>query len=300
MYKRWTALFVGFLLLFGLTACRGTQQAGADSGKVQVVVSFNAMGEIAAAVGGDRIELTTIIPDGSEPHDFEPKAQDLTALGAAQVFVMNGLGMEPWAGDAVSAVGNDSLIVVTASDGYSLLPVSDESEADGQYDPHVWLSLKGAEAEAKNIRDALVRADPAHAADYEANCTSFMTQLQALYTEYAAKFASVEKKDFVTGHAAFAYLCRDFGLRQTSVENVFAEGEPSAGRLTELISFCKANQVKTVFVEEMVSPEISATLAEEVGATLKTIDTLEGGKDGLTYLDRMKDNLSLIYDSLAQ
>ena len=150
----------------------------------------------------------------------------------------------------------------------------------------------------KNICDAFVRADPADAEYFRKNRDSFVAQLESLSSEYGAKFKSAKNKSFVTGHAAFAYLCRDFGLKQNSVEDVFAEGEPSARRLTELVDYCKANDVKTVFVEDMVSPEVSETLARQVGAKLRTIYTMEGSEGGKSYLERMKANLQEINDSL--
>lgn len=122
----------------------------------------------------------------------------------------------------------------------------------------------------------------------------------SLYNEYSKKFASVEKKSFVTGHAAFAYLCRDFGLSQNSVEDVFAEGEPTAKQLSQLVDYCKSNNVTTVFAEEMASPEVSEALAKEVGAKVETIYTIESAEDGKTYLERMQDNLSEIYSSLSE
>ena len=152
----------------------------------------------------------------------------------------------------------------------------------------------------KNIKEALVSADPSNKEFYETNCNDYVAQLEKLYTEYQGKFQSVKKKSFVTGHAAFGYLCRDFGLEQNSVEDVFAEGEPSAQQMTELVKYCKENQVTTIFAEEMASPEVSKTLADEVGAKVETIYTIEGGEDDKSYLERMEDNLSKIYDSLAK
>ncbi len=122
-----------------------------------------------------------------------------------------------------------------------------------------------------------------------------------MFSQYDEKFRSTEKKAFVTGHAAFAYLCRDFGLSQNSVEDVFAEGEPSAQQLAALVEYCRAHRTTTVFSEEMASPEVSRTLAAEVGAKVETIDTLESADaDGKSYLARMEDNLTKIYASLAQ
>ncbi len=304
MFKRWGALILCLVSVLSFSACGSTQKGEnqaktTDAGKVKVSVTFNAIKEFTQAVGGDKVEISTIIPDGIEPHDFEPKAQDLVGLSAAQVFVYHGFGMESWVDDAVSAAGNKNLIIVEASSGAEPITNTNEEE-HGQYDPHLWLSLKGAETEAKNIKDALVKADPSNKDYYEANCSDFVSKLENLFNEYNKKFESVQKKSFVTGHAAFAYLCRDFGLNQNSVEDVFAEGEPSAQQLTELIKYCKESNVTTIFAEEMASPEVSQTLANEVGAEVETIYTVESAEDDMTYMDRMADNLSKIYISLTK
>lgn len=314
MFQKAAALLLSLTILMGATACSNgspTEQQGSSSAestssaeaeKIPVSVTFNAMKEFVEAVGKDRVEVATIIPDGTEPHDFEPKAQDLAGLSKAKIFVYNGFGMEAWVEDAIKSANNSSLITVEASKGAEPIQNTEEEEIEehGQYDPHLWLSLKGAELEVKNIKEALVSADPSNKEFYETNCNDYVAQLEKLYTEYQGKFQSVKKKSFVTGHAAFGYLCREFGLEQNSVEDVFAEGEPSAQQMTELVKYCKENQVTTIFAEEMASPEVSKTLADEVGAKVETIYTIEGGEDDKSYLERMEDNLSKIYDSLAK
>ncbi|MDD2214076.1 MAG: zinc ABC transporter substrate-binding protein [Oscillospiraceae bacterium] len=287
------------------TTAAGTEVAATDAGtttRLAVSVSFDAMAEFVKAVGQDYVEVSTIIPSGTEPHDFEPKAQDLVKLSQADVFVYNGLGMEAWAEESAEAAQNDQLVTVIASDGVETITNTDQEEIQehGQYDPHVWLGLSSAEQEIKNIRDGLIKADPAHQTAYEANCEAYLTQLNQLLTTYQDKFSQVSHKTFVTGHAAFAYLCRDFDLEQNSVEDTFAEGEPTAAQLGELVEYCKANQVTTIFAEEMASPAVSQTLADEVGATVETIYTIESAEDELTYLERMESNLSKIYSSLSQ
>lgn len=315
MMKKWAAMLLCLITVVSLSACGSTNQANAqastpkdngqssaqDTGKLLVSVTFDAMKEFVEAVGQDKVEISTIIPAGTEPHDFEPKAQDLVGLSTAQVFVYNGLGMEVWVDKAVSAANNADLVTVEASKGADAIENTDpgEIEEHGQYDPHLWISLKGAELEVKNIKDGLIQADPANKDFYETNCDDFVAQLESLYKEYNEKFQSADKKSFVTGHAAFGYLCRDFGLKQNSVEDVFAEGEPTAQQLSELVEYCKANNVTTIFAEEMASPDVSKTLANEVGAKVETIYTIESAEDGMTYLERMQSNLTKIYESLT-
>lgn len=296
MIRKIGALFLCAALLFGATACSATHKSTADgSGKIRVVVTFDALNEFVRAVGGDRVSISTIIPDGTEPHDFEPKPKDLAGIRGAAVFVYNGLGMENWASKAVQAAKNPQLVAVEASEGATAIG---GGTTDSQPDPHLWLSLKGAELEAGNIRDGLIRADPSGAQEYRANCDRFTAQLEALFQAYQAKFEKAPRRDFVTGHAAFGYLCRDFGLTQHSVEDVFADGEPSPRQLETLITYCRKNAVHTIFAEEMVSPAISQTLASSVGAKVVPIYTMESRESGKTYLARMQSNLEKIDASL--
>jgi zinc transport system substrate-binding protein len=302
MQKKIIALLLCIMFASAVTACSQKNTVTSGSGKIKILATFNAVKEFAEAVGKDRVEVTTIIPDGTEPHDYEPKAKDMISLGKADVLIYNGMGMETWVKNAVAAAGSKKLITVEASKGVMPIKNTDSSETGehGQYDPHVFISLKCAEIEAQNIEKSLAKADPENSGYYKKNCESFNSQLESLYKEYYKKFKTAKRKSIVTGHAAFAYLCRDFGLTQKSVENVFAEGEPSAQELQSLIEYCKKENVKTVFAETMVSPAVSKALASSVGAGVKTIYTFESSEDGKSYLQRMKINLSEIYASLSE
>jgi zinc transport system substrate-binding protein len=300
-----TLVFIIAIALTSLLGCSTNQKerstiSTGDSDKIKVVVSFNPLREFAMAVGKDKIEVVTMVPEGVEPHDFEPKAKDLMQLSEAKIFVYNGLGMESWVDKSLSSIDNKKLNVVDASKGSNLIKniSEDEIKEHGQYDPHIWLSLKEAQGETKNIKDALIKVDEKNKDYYEKNYEEFINSLDKLYTDYKGKFENLQNKSFVTGHAAFGYLCRDFGLNQQSVEGVFAEGEPTAAKLKELVDYSKKNNVKTIFVEELASPKVSETLATEVNAKVQKIYTIECREDNKTYLDAMKENLENIYSSL--
>lgn len=279
-----------------LTGCGSSApEAQPPAGKIPVVASFDAMKEFTEAVGGDRVAVTTLIPAGTEPHDFQPTPHNLKSLLHARLFICNGLGMEPWADEVTAAVGNESLITVDASRGVDAIPADSRRE---RFDPHCWLSLEAAQTEVQNIADTLAGADPDHADYYQKNAAAYKEELRSLLEEYRAKFQSVPGRHFVTGHAAFAYLCRDYGLIQDSVAPVFAGGEPGPQQLARLADLCREYGVKTIFVEEMVSPRVSETLAREVGADAETIYTMESAEEGASYTDRMRDNLEKIYRSL--
>jgi len=288
--------------ILAVTGCAKTGKTAdkESAAKLRVSVTFNALAEMAKAVGGEYAEIATIIPDGTEPHDFEPKAKDMVGLSGAQVFVYNGFGLEKWVPETIQAAQNPALVAVDSSEGIE--PIHTGTGADGieGIDPHIWLSLKSAEIQTKNIEKAFAKADSAHAEIYAKNADAYIAELETLYGEYAVKITSAKGKTILTGHAAFAYLCRDFGLLQNSVEDVFASSEPNAQQLAALVDFARKNGIKTVFAEEMASPAISKTLADEVGAKVETIYTMESSEGGKTYLNRMHENLDAIYRSLTE
>lgn len=297
--KRLLYLFCSVLLLLA-AGCGAPKAEKPDGGKLPVVASFYAMKEITQAIGGDKVDVRTLIPEGTEPHEFQPTTRSMKDLSRARVLVIQGLGMEPWAEEMVKAAENKDLVQVVAA--WQVQPIQNEEKEEirehGQYDPHAWLSPSCAQLEARAIADGLAKADPANRAYYEANTDKFITRLQTLEDKYKEKFRQVHRKDFVTGHAAFAYVCRDFGLEQSSVEGVFASGEPNARQLAALVEFCRERGVKTIFTEAAVSPKTSQSLAREVGAKVVPIHTLEGSEGEGDYLQQMEENLERIYESL--
>ncbi|MGY0373866.1 metal ABC transporter substrate-binding protein [Clostridium sp. JNZ J1-5] len=316
MYKRIIAIITIFIIVGILSGCGNKQTSNVENKtsnvnssnakKINIIVSFNPLREFTEAIGKDKVNVSTIISNGIEPHDFEPKAKDLQNINNGDIFVYNGLGMEPWAEKTLKNIDNKNLIVVEASKGCNVIKNSHEEESNkqneehshGEYDPHTWLSLKEAKIQSNNIKEALIKADPSNKTYYEQNYKEFSAKLDSLYGEYKEKLDKVGNKHFVTGHAAFAYICRDFNLKQNSIEDVFAEGEPSAKKLKELVEYCKKNNVKTIFVEENVSPKVSETLAKEIGAKVEKIYTVENEEDNKDYIQSMKENLEKIYNSL--
>jgi zinc transport system substrate-binding protein len=301
--KQAKTLLLCLAAALAVSSCVKAGKAVNPEGKrLKVTVSFDAIKEIAQAVGGDTVQVAAMIPDGVEPHDFEPKAQDMAALSGADVFAINGLGMEAWASKAVDSAGNKKLVTVDSSKGAEpiLLKEGEGEDGKGGTDPHLWLSLKGAEIQAKNIEEAFAKADPGNAEAYKKNAEAFVAELEKLFAEYEPKMKTAKRKAIITGHAAFGYLCRDFGLEQNSVEDVFASGEPTAKQLSALVDFAKAKKVKTIFSEELASPAVSDTLARELGAKVVAIYTIESAQDGLNYVERMRKNLEDIYASLTE
>lgn len=296
------------LIVVMLTACSNRESKNNEEtdNTINIVTSFYGMQALTEEIGGDKVSIESVIPEAMEPHDFDIKAKDMKAIEEADIFIYNGAGMESWIEDVEAAISGKELIVVEASKGVELINADEESEEDGEHeghnhsgkDPHTWLGLSEAKIQGENIKNALVEKDVKNKEYYEENLKKFNEKIDNIIKEYNPKFKELANKNFVTGHATFGYLCRDFGLTQKSIEGVFAEGEPSPKELQNLMEYCKGNNIKTIFVEELISTQLSDTLAKEVGAQTKQIYTLHSNEDGKSFSDVLKYNVETIYSAM--
>lgn len=287
------AVLMGFMLI-GCGVKTDNITEGLTDDKLNIVVSIYPLKEFTEKIAGDKVNVTCLVPDNMEPHDYEPKTKDFQELIKSKAFIYNGLGMESWVDQVNEVISDKGVLSVDSSVGVEV------REEEDTIDPHIWLSLKNAEVQSENIKNTLVKIDEKNKQYYEDNYNKFKGELETLYNEYKPKFDSLSEKNFITGHAAFGYLCRDFGLTQKSVENLFAEGEPTPKQLEELVDFCKEKNIKTVFSESLASPKVSETLAKEVGAKVVPILTLEAKENEKDYLAAMRYNLDEIYRCLSE
>lgn len=285
---------LALILLISLmvAGCGGKE---ADSGKLQVTASFYPMAEFVRNVGGDKVQVTTMVPDGAEAHDWEPSSKDLVNLGRSQVFVYNGV-VEPWAEQSLKALSEKKITAVEAGRDLYL--------SNGKQDPHVWVSPKKAIIEVQRITDALCSADSKNAAYYQKNSADYIKKLEDLDRQLTEISAKADKKVFVTAHAAFGHLADDYGLTQLAVRGLSPEAEPTAAELQQIVAVMQQEQVGYIFFETLTDPKIAEVLAKETGAKTAVLDPLEGlneegRKQGLDYVKIMQkniDNLKIALD----
>lgn len=276
-----------------------------ESTKLKVVASFYPMYDFAVKIGGDKAEVSDMVPAGTEPHDWEPSAADIKNLEEADLFVYSGAGMEHWANDVLQSLDNSKLVSVEASRGLTLRAGhSHEEEHDhGQYDPHVWLSPVNAKKEMENIKDAYVKADPDNRDYYESNYKTYAAKFDELDQEYKDTLSALPNKDIVVSHEAFGYLCDAYGLNQMGIDGISPDSEPDPARMAEIIDFVKENNVKVIFFEDMVSPKVAETIASETGAKTEVLNPLEGLSDeelknGEDYFSVMEINRKKLEEAL--
>ncbi|MGB8452139.1 MAG: metal ABC transporter substrate-binding protein [Anaerocolumna sp.] len=277
----------------------------AISGKLNVYTSFYPLYDFAVKVGGDKVNVTNLVPAGTEPHDWEPATTDILSLEKGDVLIYNGLGLEHWINQVTSSLENKKLVLVEASDGLTPLEGGEEQKTSegSDYDPHVWLSIKNAEKEMENIKNAFVKADPDNKDYYEVNYKKYAVQFEELDIKFSNELSPFENKDIIVAHKAFAYLCADYNLNQVAIEGLAADSEPDAKRMAEIIDFAKEVNIKTIFFEELVSPKVAETIASETGAETDVLNPLEGLTQeqlnaGEDYLSIMEENLEALINAL--
>ncbi len=258
-----------------------------QSSKINVVASFFPIYEFAKQVGGDRVNMITLIPTGVEPHDYEPTIQQLLEAEKADVVFFNGRGFEnSWIGK----VNNDNLVDTSA-----LLNLSQDSKIRN---PHVWLDPVLAKGQVNQIENALIAIDPNNKQYYQTNARNFTAGLDSLDSEIRSELQTCKKKDFIAFHDAFGYFANRYGLIQHSIQGVSPEGEILPQRIEQTIRLADNLGLKVIYAEELVDPRFAEVIAQEIpNGKVLALSPLEGNENeekdsGTGYLDKMKENIS--------
>jgi zinc/manganese transport system substrate-binding protein len=289
------------VLLGGLAAlCAGpTSAQDRIQDRFRVVASFSILGDLVRNVGGDRLEVATLVGPESDAHAFSPTPADARTLGAAKAVVVNGLGLEGWMTRLVKASGSKAPVVV-ASQGIATRTV------EGAIDPHAWQSVANAKIYVANIRDGLSKADPAGRSTYEANAAGYLGKLDALEREVRAAIGQIpaERRKIITTHDAFGYFGAAHGLTLIAPEGVSTEAEPSARDVARIIRQIKIQNIPALFMENIVDPRLMRQIAKETGArvggTLYSDALSAPAGPAPTYIDMMRHNVGELSKALAR
>ncbi len=285
-------LFLIAVVMMIITGCSKTENT-ANSGKPQIYTSFYAIYDFVSAIGGDKIEVHNMVPSGTEPHDWEPSTKDMADLYDADILFYNGMGMESWIDKVTAAVG-DNVEYVMLSD-----VIADKSSSD----PHIWLDPENALKMAEKIKNTLCEKDAVYKDYYEKNYYNLADEIKAVDSEYKEALTGIKNNKIVVAHEAYGWLCKAYGLEQIAIEGISAESEPSPSKMKELVNILLENNIKYVFYEELVSPKVAKSLADEAGAELLELNPFEGLsdeeiKEGKTYTVVMRDNLKNLKTAL--
>jgi len=304
------------LIICTLTGCSGraiTNVGFQEKDKLSVVTTIYPVYDFTCNIAGDKVEVINLVPAGMEPHDFELSTRDMQLIEQADIFIYNGAGMEHFVDKTLASISNKELVVVECAKDINTIHAehSHEEEDHGEdehskasmTDPHTWLSVANAMAEAEVIKEALVKVDAENAAYYEENYAVYKEQLEQLHDLYQTELVNLSNDTIVVAHEAFGYLCEEYGLKQEGIEGLTADSEPDSARLKEVIDFCKKHDIKIIFFEELVSPKVAEVVALEIGAQTMVLNPIEGltedqKEDGMNYIRLMEENLEALKKAL--
>lgn len=281
----------------------------AEAKPLKVVASFSVIGDFARNVGGDHIELTTLVGPNGDAHAFEPKPADAAKVGQADVVLVNGAGLEGFLPRLIAASGTKAP-VAELTKGIALLPADEsfEEKEEGQhedhdhgaFDPHAWQSVENAKIYVANIAEAFCAADAADCDDYRRNADAYRAKLDALQDEVVKNVAAIpqEKRTIITSHDAFGYFAHAYGLHFIAPEGVSTEAEASAADVAALIRQVREDRASAIFVENITNPNLIRQIAAETGLTVggELYSDALSDADGpaATYLDMVRHNVSTI------
>ena len=255
------------ILLSSLIACAalGLTASAASAKTISAVASFTVLGDVVKQVGGDHVNVKTLVGPNGDVHEFEPSPDDAKTLKAADVAFVSGEGLESWFDKLAKSAGYKGKPVV-ASTGIK----TRKMEEDGKtiIDPHVWNSAANVVIWVGNIEKSLIAADPEDAADFKANAARYAKELQDLnaYAHEKIGAAPKDKRKILTSHDAFGYFGREYGLALLSPLGVSTEKEASAADVAKLIDQIKKEKVKAYFIENSNDPRLVKQIADATGA----------------------------------
>jgi zinc/manganese transport system substrate-binding protein len=283
-------------LSLGLVLALAASPLHADE-RLNVVASFSILGDFVRNVGGERVDLTTLVGPDSDVHVYTPAPSDAKTIAAARLVIINGLGLEGWLPRLLQSSGSKAAIVAATT---GIAPLKSGTAAD----PHAWQSVANAAVYVKNIRDALANADPADADFFRARAERYLTELDALDREVrdAVGNIPVARRKVISTHDAFGYFAAAYGIAFIAPLGVSTETEPSARDIANIIGQIRAAKIPAVFLENISDDRLVGRIAAETGARIGGTlfsDGLSGEKgDAPTYIAMVRHNIKALTSAL--
>jgi zinc transport system substrate-binding protein len=308
--KKITAIIVITLVAVILTATAAAiyltnpgNQPNTNS-KLTVLATFYTLYDFAQNVAGDKADVSVLVPETVDVHDFEPTPSDIAKVTSANVLIYNGAGLEPWIKSLIASAGNPDLIVVDTSQNITLLPVQHQFQADNRtVDPHIWLNPIDAKQQVNNILKGLIQADPADSQYFTQNANAYNAKLDELNTEAVNATTNTATTVFVTFHEAFAYFADQYNLTQLPILGPFEE-EPAPSDIQNVITAINQYHLKYVGYESLENPAVSQSISSQTNASLINMNPIEGltaeqKAAGDDYISLMKQDIANIHLALS-
>jgi zinc/manganese transport system substrate-binding protein len=268
------------------------------AGRLDVVASFSILGDFVREVGGDSVNLTSLVGPDGDVHVYTPTPSDAKTVADARLLVINGLGLEGWLPRLLQSSGSKAERVVAST---GIAPLKLGSDAD----PHAWQSVANAKIYVANIRDALVAADPADAETFRTRAAHYLAELDALDAEVREAIGKIppERRKVISTHDAFGYFAAAYGIAFIAPLGVSTESEPSARDIAKIIAQVRSAKIPAVFLENISDDRLVGRIAAETGARIGGTlfsDSLTGEKgDAPTYIAMVRHDIKALTSALG-
>jgi len=289
-------LVVGGLLFFGMYQFE--EKGNKKSEKIVVVATLFPLYDFVKNVGGEYVDVSLLLPPGTEAHDFDPTPQDMSRIASSDIFVYTGRFMEPWVEDIIQSIESSKLVVIDASaDVVMQKSVSfDSDEPIGSLDPHIWLDFENDTKIIHSLVETLSMKDPLHTTIYEERGERYIEKMNSLDNAYKNSLAQCTTREIVYGgHYTFGYLAKRYHLDYVAAQGISPDAEPTANDMILLIEQVRKNNIPVIFYEELNSSKIAETLASETNTTLLSLHSAhniskQDIEKNTSFLDIMEQN----------
>ncbi|MGG1658058.1 metal ABC transporter substrate-binding protein [Brevibacillus sp. NRS-1366] len=311
--KKWN-LFLVFLVSTVMAACGSPQNTAepgkSDNDKLQVVTTYSILYDIVKNVGGDRVEIHSLAPVGSNPHEYDPLPADVKKTTDADAVFYNGLNLEAgnsWFEKLMQTAGKSGqdAPVFRMSEGVAAKHLTTKGK-ESEEDPHAWLDIRNGIKYAENARDALIKIDPDHRGAYEQNAKQYIEKLDALHQEAVKQYNLIPKEQrvLVTSEGAFKYFSEAYQFDAAYIWEINAENQGTPEQVRQVVDLIREKKIPALFVETSIDPRSMEMVSRETGVpivgTVFTDSLGKPGEDGDTYIKMMEWNIKTIYDGLTK
>lgn len=312
--RKWNLVLSFLLSIVILSACgtpqnaNSTEEPGND--KLQVITTYSILYDIVKNVGGDRVEIHSLAPIGSNPHEYDPLPVDVQKTTDADVVFYNGLNLEAgnsWFDNLMQTAGKsgDDAPVFRLSEGVAAKYLTTKGK-ESEEDPHAWLDFRNGVKYAENARDALIKVDPDHKETYEQNAKAYIDQLNALHENAVKQYNLIPKEQrvLVTSEGAFKYFSEAYDFNAGYIWEINSENQGTPEQVSTVVDLIREQKIPALFVETSIDPRSMEMVSREtdvpIVGTVFTDSLGKPGEDGDTYIKMMEWNIKTIYEGLTK
>lgn len=299
------------LAIFVLVACgNDNEKTENDSDKLQVIATFSIIHDIVSQIGGEHVDVHSMVPIGTDPHEYEPLPEDIKKATDADALFYNGLNLEGgehgWFFKLVNSVNANEDHVFELMKGVEPLYLTSRDNTEKEINPHAFLDPNVVIQMTENARDSLIKIDDANKESYEKNAETLLEKLRLLDQEYETKITEIpeEHRVLVTSERAYQYVAKRYGLAEGFIWEVDTDENGTPEQITSLVKFIQENEVPALFVETNVDPRPMETVSNETGvpiaAKLLSDELGRKGNDGSTVIEFLQYNIDTIYEHLKK